>query len=755
VPDRESHPTERKSEGVLRRVARAIVWLRFLILPAWIAAAVLATTHLPSVFNAETSQIGSLLPRSSTALEVERRAIDRFGFPLLSRTMVVARKQGGFSAADGAAASRYIATIDRQGARVGLRAVPLADAPGFLAGHRLGTTLVVYLYVDPSLSESEAVERAEEFGSGLKRVTGASAVDVTGTLPATAAETEIAMHGLLWVELATILLVGGILAFHFRSLGVPLLGLATVALAYLCADRVLGWMAQRYGIAIPREVDPVIVALLFGTLTDYLVFFVSGYRRRLREGVDSLEAVVEETAELLPVILTAALMIAGATLTLLISGVRFLSAFGPGMAVAVTIGAAAAVTLVPAALAIFGRLLLWPGWSGASERAGGGRKPEEADRRGRMVGVAAHHPLLVTLACLLALAAAAGGVRNLALGNPVVHGLPQSTPARQGYDATAASLGPGALGPTMLVLEDPGIAGKGAGLAALESRLTAADGVVGVLGPGRQPPPARRSGALLSTDGNAARYAIVLGADPEGAEAMRILSGLEDELPAMIRRSGLGEPDVGVTGDTTIVAELTEDTWTAFERVAPAALAVLLLLLWLLLRSWAAPLYLVGVSVLVVVASLGLTVYVFQGLLGYGELSFFVPVATAIVLLALGADYNVFLISRIWREADRQDLRPAIRTAGSRASRAITVAGLILALSFAAVALIPIVGFREIAFAIAVGLLLDTLIARTLLIPSLISLFGRGGAARDDDGTTASRDQRPEPLPASSSSIIR
>ena len=161
---------------------------------------------------------------------------------------------------------------------------------------------------------------------------------------------------------------------------------------------------------------------------------------------------------------------------------------------------------------------------------------------------------------------------------------------------------------------------------------------------------------------------------------------------------------------------------------------MLLLLLWVLLRSWSAPLYLVGVSILVVTAALGLTVYVFQDLLGYGELAFFVPVASSILLLALGADYNVFLISRIWRESEHSDLEPAIRAAGSSAGRAITVAGLILALSFLAVALIPIQSFREIAFALFVGLLLDTLIARTLLIPALVSIFGRGTA---DDGATA------------------
>lgn len=171
-------------------------------------------------------------------------------------------------------------------------------------------------------------------------------------------------------------------------------------------------------------------------------------------------------------------------------------------------------------------------------------------------------------------------------------------------------------------------------------------------------------------------------------------------------------------------------SWSAFARVTPA-LAVLLLLLWALLRSRTAPLYLVGVSVLVVAAALGLTVYVFQDLLGYGQLAFFVPVASAILLLALGADYNVFLVNRIWREADQTALKPAIRTAGSQASRAITVAGIILALSFGAVALIPIQSFREIAFAMFAGLMLDTLIARTLLIPALVSRFGRGEAEEE------------------------
>jgi RND superfamily putative drug exporter len=710
-------------------LARAVVWLRFPIVAAWIAGVVFAGLHLPSAFESEAGSPGSLLPSSSRAIEVEEDAIKTFGTPLLSRTIVVAHRPQGFDASALTASGRYIAATDREEGKTAIRAAPLLDTPGLLASHRSATTLLAYLYISPSLSESESQEVAEEFAAGLQRASGAGEVKVTGALPATRAETSIAESHLIWVEVATVLLVLGILAFYFGSVGVPLLALATIGIAYLGIDRILGWVAQHYGLTISSEVEPVIVALLFGILTDYLVFFVSGYRQRLRAGAESLPAVTEVTAELLPVISTAALMIAGATLTLLISGVPFLEAFGPAMAIAVLVAAAAALTLVPAALAIFGRALLWPRQAKLEEEPAGAAV-EETGMRGRLIGAAVRFPALTAIVSLLILLAAASGVRELALGNPLMRGLPVSSSARQGYEVAAHGLGPGVLGPTMVVVEGEGVGAKADQLAALETELAEQKGVNGVLGPGAEP---LRTGSslMVAPSGNAARYVLVLDGDPDGAAASDALSELEEHLPELVERSGLGEAGVAVTGDTTIATELTDNTWSALERVGPAAIAVLLLLLWALLRNGSAPLYLVGVSILVVFAALGLTVYVFQDLLGYGELAFFVPVASSVLLLALGADYNVFLISRIWRESEHSELKPAIRTAGSRAGRAITVAGFILALSFLAVALIPIQSFREIAFALCVGLLLDTLIARTLLIPALVSIFGRRVADPD------------------------
>jgi len=711
--------------------------LRFFIVAAWIAAVAMATMHLPSAFESENADAGSLLPHSSQAIEVEEKALKTFDLPLLSRTMVVAHRPQGFDATELGAAGRLIATADRKEGATAIRAVPLVDAPGLLASRQTATTLVVYLYISPELSESEQQDAAERFAARLRRATEAEEAKVTGALPGTRAETSVADSHLLWVEVATVVLVVGILAFYFGSLGVPLLALATVGLAYLGIDRVLGWVGSQADLSFSSEVEPVIVGLLFGVLTDYLVFFVSGYRQRLRAGVEPLQAVIEETAELLPVILTAALMIAGATLTLLISGVHLLASFGPAMAIAVGIAALAALTLVPAALAIFGRALLWPRGAGAADADQGEEAAAAPGARGRLLAGAVRFPIFTIVLCLAILLAGASGLTRLALGNPVMRGLPPTDEVHQGYDLAAAGLGPGVLGPTMVVVEGEGVGARTSRLAALETKLSEQEGVSGVLGPVAEPLPGQ-PGLMVAADGSAARYAVVLDGDPDGANASDVLSGLEEELPTLAEESGLGQVTVGVTGDTTIATELTEDTWTALERVAPAAIAVLLLLLWVLLRSRSAPLYLTAVSALVVAAALGITVYVFQELLGYGELAFIVPIASAILLLALGADYNVFLVKRIWRAAEHAPLDQAIRSAGASAGRAITVAGVILALSFAAVMLIPIQSFREIGFALCVGLLLDTLIARTLLIPALVMAFGRRGAGPEVSARAAS-----------------
>jgi RND superfamily putative drug exporter len=222
--------------------------------------------------------------------------------------------------------------------------------------------------------------------------------------------------------------------------------------------------------------------------------------------------------------------------------------------------------------------------------------------------------------------------------------------------------------------------------------------------------------------------AVVLGDDPLGARAIATLRALRARLPALQAQAGLKAADVSYVGDTALAEETVSAVGGDLARVAPASVIVVAAILAVFLRSLVAPLYLVASSAIALGASLGLTVYVFQDWLGYGELTFYVPFMAAVLLLALGSDYNVFLAGRIWARAREVPFRQAVLEGGAGAATAITVAGLVLALSFALLALVDLRPFRELAFLMTVGLLLDAFFVRTLLVPAVIALVGPVGA---------------------------
>jgi RND superfamily putative drug exporter len=177
-------------------------------------------------------------------------------------------------------------------------------------------------------------------------------------------------------------------------------------------------------------------------------------------------------------------------------------------------------------------------------------------------------------------------------------------------------------------------------------------------------------------------------------------------------------------------------------RVGAAVLLVNFLLLALFLRALVAPIYLLAASVASVAATIGLTKYVFQDLLGHTDLTYYVPFAAGVLLVCLGSDYNVYVVGRIWQEAERMTLREAIAFAAPRASKAIGVAGIALAASFGMLAVVPIDGFRELAFMLSVGVLVETFIVRSALIPALVSLFGTSSAWPGRVGPEPARENR-------------
>jgi RND superfamily putative drug exporter len=321
------------------------------------------------------------------------------------------------------------------------------------------------------------------------------------------------------------------------------------------------------------------------------------------------------------------------------------------------------------------------------------------------------------------LAILATGTRTTDLGLGFISALPPGNEARQAATAASEGFAPGVLSPTEIDVEQPGIATRRAELGRLETLIRREPGVAAVIGPSAQPPPPAPP-ILVTKDGGAARLAVIFDSDPLGAPAIHKLEALQSRLPKLLEQSGLGTPRLAVGGETAVAHATVEGVLHDLRRIGIVAIAVNLLLLMLFLRAVIAPLYLVAVSVLGLAASLGVTTFVFQDLLGQDDLTYYVPFAAAVLLVALGSDYNVFVAGRIWEEARWMRLREAIAVATPAAAKAVTVAGIALAASFALLVAVPLRSFREFAFVMAAGVLIDTFIARSLLVPALTSLFG-------------------------------
>ena len=180
---------------------------------------------------------------------------------------------------------------------------------------------------------------------------------MTGAAPARLAQYTEIENSLPIIEAASIALIFVVVAIAFRSLGAPLVALATAGITFLLAIRILPWAGERAHVTVPKEVQPIIVVLLLGLVTDYTIFFLSGMRRRIRQGEPRVAAARGTVVEVAPIVFTAGLIVAAGTAALVVGKLEFFRAFGPGLALTTVISMVVAITLVPALIALFGNRL--------------------------------------------------------------------------------------------------------------------------------------------------------------------------------------------------------------------------------------------------------------------------------------------------------------------------------------------------------------------------------------------------------------
>ncbi|MEV4415287.1 MMPL family transporter [Catellatospora sp. NPDC049609] len=729
--------------------ARVVVWLRWPVIAAWIAVTVGAVLYLPPLGHGG-NDLGQLVSADNPAVRSEVRSFEKFGLPLLSRVAIVQRNPDGLSPAVQAEALQRARAVS-EGAFPDavpiLAAVPVTNALQVFPGSREnGTTVITMLFTEPDVTFAAQKAAAERFVAEHYDADD-SVVGVTGSVPARVEQGELVLSSLPWLEAVTVAAVFIIVALAFRSLVAPLLALGVAGVAILLTLHVGGALAERFGLAVPQETQPLLVALLLGVVTDYVVFYLSGVRTRLAAGDGSRQAARHAAARFTPIIATAGATAAAGTGALIVADSAAFRAFGPGMAVAVLIGMIVSVTLVPALLAVLGSAALWSPWRRRSAAADvdpdadadldadvdGAADGEPAESTGGRWARLLTRPwvaLPVLLLCAGGLVAAALPARHMSLGVSFVEALPADHPARQAADQAEAGFAAGILSPSELLLEGAGVAGRQQQLTRLQQSLAKAPGVAAVIGPADDAIPAQLN-LFRSKDGSAARYLLILADEPLGATAVQTLARLQETLPGMLADAGLEQVRPSLGGDTALAKVIVDQTVSDLGRIALAALAANLLFLVLYLRALWAPLALLACSVLAIGATLGATTWLFQDHLDADGLTFYVPFAAAVLLVALGSDYNIFGIGPAWHEARRRPLREALAITLPQSARAIRTAAFTLAVSFGLLAIVPLRPFRELAFALSVGILIDAFVVRSVLAPALLSVMeAMGGGLR-------------------------
>ncbi len=696
--------------------SRVIVALRWSVVAGWIAAAVAATMTLPGL--EESGELTLPLPGDAAPLRAEVRSAEIFGAPLLSRTQVVVSREGGLSAAEQGDLGRFALDVSRD--RVpGLEeigaAVPLTSAGGVAPGAQPGpASVITYLAMDPTASIGLQTRLARDYVAAAPVPEGAR-TDLTGSAAAQDEQMETIEDRLPLVVGVTLALIVLVVGFVFRSVVAPLVVLGTVAVAYAVDIRAIGAVGEAVGITASRDIEPVVSALLIGVVTDYAIFYLFGVRSRLRDG-DARRAAIGAGAHMTAIVITAGLTTALGTATLLVGDVDFFRAFAPALALTALVGVAVSVTLLPALLAILGRAAFWPGGVPAEDRGARarGRQAPLATRLLTTRAVAAG----VSLLLIGALAVAATPLRDLELGLGLTSRLAPEARSATGF-------APGVTAPTEILVQGPG-ATDAAALARLAGAMGTGEGVADVIGPA-DPVPRLAESVFVNEEQQAARFVVVFDSPPTEHDAIQDLEAMQGAMPGWLADAGMPRANARYAGDTAIASASVDAMRSELLRVGVAALVVNFLLLAIFLRALVAPLYLLAANALTVAATLGITTWWFQEHLGQGQLVYYVPFATAVLLLALGSDYNIYLVGGIWRAGRRLGLTEGIRTAMPAASTGISVAGLILAGSFGLLALVPIDALRQFAFVMALGVALDSFVVRPFLVPALITVFGRRG----------------------------
>jgi putative drug exporter of the RND superfamily len=729
------------------------VKFRWVVIAAWLVAAFAVPRFLPSLASVTQGNNSAFLPASAPSEQAAQLAAPFGTTNLIPVPVVAAVSQGTLTAADEA----WLTTLQHD-----LGTVPTVTTVKDLGRSADGQAAQLLVLSDVNGSDAAGettlvddlraeIARAGPPADMQVHLAGDIAINVDQQAKSGATGNQI--------EFASVVFILILLALIFRALLAPLITLIPAFFAVAISGPLVGEAAHA-GLKVSQLAQLMLIVLVLGAGTDYGLFLVFRVRENLREGTEPKEAVRAAVTRVGETITFSALTVIAALLSLLVATFQIYSELGIPLAIGIGTMLLAGLTLLPALLAVFGRATFWP----SKTREGTGKAGLWGRIATRIVRRPAV-PLTIGVVGLGALAVAVTAYQPGGFGGAIT--APTGSDSAAGTALLAKHFPASSANPTNLVYKLPrpawenpdpiaaatdqlkasglftGVTGplNPAGVALTSAQYTALHSLLGNAADLPAVPPAhltiplqayevyRATAQYVSPDGMTIQYETGLKAgDPSTTAAMNAVPSVRAEAAAAAKT--LGATDWGVGGEAPAFYDISQISDSDLAHVIPVAIVVIGLLLCLVIRSLIAPIYLIASVALSFFAALGLSVIIFMKIGGDSGLTFILPFLMFIFLLALGEDYNILVMSRIREEAHHYSLREAVARAVGATGTTVTSAGLVLAGTFSVFAVIG--GrqpggsqIRDVGIGLALGVLMDTFIVRTVLVPCTVILLGR------------------------------
>ena len=592
-----------------------------------------------------------------------------------------------------------------------------------------GSTAMLVVTLGGVPSEPEFGQAVDWLADKASVSGGNVQIDTAVTGPAGIISDAVKVFGSidLRVTLATVGLVFVLLLIIYRSPVLAIVPLVVIGSALALAQSVAALLSEQFDLPLNGQVTAIMSVLVFGAGTDYALFIVSRYREELVLNDNKWSAMRVTMSNVGPSIAGSAGTTIVAMFALTFASFGSFRSLGPMLAMAIFIVLLSGLFVMPAVIALFGRWAFWP-------RPLIQQSSVKTDGVWYAVGrLVSRKPRMVFGITMLGIVIATLPSWSIIPSFNFIDGFPDDAESKRGYILLADSFPEGQLAPTEIFIEteDLPIADRLDAVESFSLAIANTPGISRVSGPTRplgiamDPMTAESLGAarFVSTDGSTARVEVLIDGDPYSQRSLELVQEMR-KIADESEFNDIAGARVLVGGESAVQADTKASIDADVAWLAPVSLLAIFGVLVLLLRSIVAPLYLVFSVVVSFGATFGLSVFAFQQVFGHSGVAYSNGVWMFIFLVALGADYNIFVMSRIREATKNEGFRDGIATAVGRTGGVVTSAGIILAGTFAVLTTLPLRDIFQLGFAVMLGVLIDTFVVRALLVPSMAAILG-------------------------------